>query len=31
MKARKNDPSFSDLGKLGNLGKMDGLGPMDNG
>jgi transcription initiation factor IIE alpha subunit len=28
--SEKNDPSFSDLGKLGNLGKMEDLGPMDN-
>jgi ribosomal protein S27AE len=29
--SEKNDPSFSDLGKLGNLGKMEHLSPMDNG
>jgi transcription initiation factor IIE alpha subunit len=29
--SEKNDPSFSDLGKLGNLGKMEHLSPIDNG
>ena len=28
--SEKNDPSFSDLGKLGNLGKMEGIGFADN-